>query len=445
MKNGVLPEKFRDEYQLRLSRLFYSRVNLFCYIAISTFLLEIILSFSFFSNVVDTKDIPGVAGGMFFSALLLATGKLSDSLYFQKLRAFFFSFLLILIAILAAQARPDVMPYMGSALILLAFLSSVLLLPWTWLEAAVIGTFTVVNFIWIYRVMGTFVNIDVFAINIVLLGDAAFIGAIVKRSEEVLKIKNFIILKHIEEKNAMVAKELELAKRIHKGLMPRSVSTDIADIAVTHKPMFYMGGDYANVHFMDDKKLFFILADVTGHGVSAALLVNRLHIEVEQLISEDMTPGNILNTLERFVNEDFGKMGFFLSAFCGILDFARNKLVYSNYGHPPQILLHLETNKIELMRPQTFLMGAGMGGANRLYSTEVTFKRGDRLILFSDGIVEAKNSNEKFFGYKRLEMSAKNNIGLKAEEFNRKLVSEVREFQSGRQADDIFLLTIQTK
>lgn len=443
MRN-IIPEKFKSEYQVALSELFHFRTNLFCYIAISVFSLELIFGFIFFRDLLGAKDMPGIIGGISFSLLLLIAEKFPRSLPLHRLRATFFSFLLILIAILAAIAHPEIISHLGITLILLAFFTSVLLLPWSWLETTVIGVFTLINFIWIYYVSGTFVNNEIFAINIILLSIAIFIGAIIKRNKEILRKKNFAAKKEIEEKNAIMAKELELAKKIHKSLLPHSMKSDLVEIAVTYKPVFYMGGDYAKFHFIDKNRVIFILADVTGHGVSAALLVNRVHTEIEQLIRKGLLPGEMLKSLDKFIDEQFGKMGFFLTAFCGLLNFSEKKLTYSNYGHPAQILLQSKENKIILMKSQTFLMGIGME-VSKVYSADVPFDKGDRLILFTDGITEARDVKGNFFGQRKLEEFTKNNINLDATEFNNQLIRELDKFQSGHQYDDIFLSTIQIK
>jgi serine phosphatase RsbU (regulator of sigma subunit) len=137
-------------------------------------------------------------------------------------------------------------------------------------------------------------------------------------------------------------------------------------------------------------------------------------------------------------------MGYFLSAFCGLLDFSKGKLTYSNYGHPPQMLLQSSGSNIVLMKSQTFLMGIGMDAGN-VFSTEINFRKGDRLVLFTDGIIEAKSPEGELFGNGRLEDFAKKNSALGVSEFNNKLVEKVEKFQAGEQHDDIFLLTVQTK
>ncbi|MBF0253267.1 MAG: serine/threonine-protein phosphatase, partial [Candidatus Omnitrophica bacterium] len=220
--------------------------------------------------------------------------------------------------------------------------------------------------------------------------------------------------------------------------------TDLVDIAVSYKPVFYMGGDYAKFHFIGEKKLIFVLADVTGHGVSAALIVNRIHIAIERLIREEIQPGELLKQLEEVISRDFGQMGIFLTAFCGLIDFSEKRLIYSNHGHPPQILLQSSDNSIVLMKSQTFLMGVGLE-EDSVYHNDISFEEGDRIILFTDGITEARNEKGEMFGQERLEKFSRHNAGLDVVQFNNKMLEEIECFQKGQQEDDIFLLTIQNK
>ncbi|MDP8293135.1 MAG: PP2C family protein-serine/threonine phosphatase [Candidatus Orphnella occulta] len=445
MIKEIIPDRFKKEYKLELAKLFHLRINLFCYVAICVFLLEVLLGSIFFKHLLSVKDMPGIIGGLAFAILSLVTGNITKKLWYQKARALLFSFILISIAILAAIAHPEIMSFMGIGLVLIALFMTILLLPWSLIEAVIIGMFTLVSFIMVYISTNVFVSAEILGINSILLFVAVFIAVIAKASEDISRRKIFAAGKEIDEKSALMAKELELAKKIHKSIIPHSVNHKLADIAVMYKPMFYMGGDYAKFHFINNDKLLFIVADVTGHGVCSALLVNRVHAEIERLArGDDLSPGAILKELDEFINKDFGKMGFFLTAFCGLLDFSNNKLIYSNYGHPPQILLQSKENSIVLMQPQTFLMGIGMD-ASSIHNNDIAFAPGDRLILFTDGIIEARDSSKQEFGSKRLEDFVQDNNILDVETFNEALMKKLDDFQLGVQDDDVFLLTIQTK
>lgn len=444
MKETIIPEKFKEEYKNELKRTLSQRINLFCYIAISVFSLEFIVALIFFRTLLSAKDMPGILGGIFFSLALLSTGKFARKLITQKIRGMVFSSLIISIAILAAAAHPDVIANLGITLVLIAFFVSTLLLPWNVIESAVIGAYTLMTFAGVYQMTNTYVNVEIFGINLTLLIVATLICMIVKRSEGIMRQKDFALKKEVEEKSRILMEELELANKIHGGLMPKSISTDLVDVAVNYRPMLYMGGDYAKFHFLDKDRLFFMISDITGHGVSAALLVNRIHTEIENLIREGLMPGEVLRRLDNFIKSDFGKMGIFLSGFCGVLDFSSNKLVYSNYGHPPQILFQKSNKKIVFMESQTFLMGIGMETSD-VYEVKINFARGDRIFLFTDGIVESKNPAGEEFGYERLKSFISEKSELDVARLNEELMAVVKDFQAGTQGDDIFLLSIQIK
>ena len=443
--NRSIPVRFKEEYKGELKRIFDQRINLFCYIVISAFFIEVVLASFWFRRLLSAKDLPGIAGGTILAVGILFSGKLAKrTLFLHKVRGFLFSVFIVSIAILAAAAHPDVIASLGITLILIGMFASVLLLPWNVLETAALGVYTLVCFIGVYEMSDAYVNYEIFGINITLLITATLICMVVKKSEEIMRQKDFVLKEEIEEKNRIMVDELELANKIHSGLMPKSVKTDLVDIAVDYKPMLYIGGDYAKFHFADKDRLVFMIADITGHGVSAALLVNRLHTEIEEILRMKMSPGDMLKRLESFIKADFGKMSIFLSAFGGMLDFKSRKLAYSNFGHPPQILFRKENNRIIYMESQTFLMGIGMDESN-VYQMTLDFEKGDKIFLFTDGILEAKDPSGEMFGSKRLEEFVRQNGVLEVMDFNEKLMSALHEFQKGVQCDDIFLLSIQIK
>lgn len=439
-----IPDGLKQEYFSELKKIFYIRTNLLSIIAIAAFSLELVLGLTVFRDILSKKDMPGIIGGISFGVILLATGRLNRSFSLQKGRALIFSLLLLLIASLAALAHPEIIQYLGISLVLFALFASALLFPWTALETCLIGLFALISFIAAYLSAGIFRDGEIFGIETILFGVAVLVAAGAKRSEEILSVKAFLSQKEVEEKSAAMAKELELARKIHAGLMPESFSNEFADIAVTYKPMLYIGGDYARFYFREKSRLLFIVSDVTGHGVSSALLVNRVHTEIERLARDGKGPGDVSKSLADFIERDFGKMGYYLSAFCGELDFDKKRLAYSNHGHPPQILVHSKDDSIEFMESHTFLMGIGMDPDN-LYSSEIPFSRGDRLVLFTDGIIEAKDEKGELFGYDALKEFVRSHRSLAAADFNKALLERISAYQNDKQSDDIFLLTIEVK
>lgn len=159
----------------------------------------------------------------------------------------------------------------------------------------------------------------------------------------------------LHRQHILLERELEVATRVHETLIPKNLKTDQLDLALTYRPVSSMGGDYAS-YFLHDNRLLFIISDVTGHGVPAALLVNRVDSEFKRQASKNKEPGDIMKTLESFIEHQFRGTQMYLSAFCGALEFGSGRLAYSNYGHLPQIVFNPEENKIDLMEAQTTLL-----------------------------------------------------------------------------------------
>lgn len=250
----------------------------------------------------------------------------------------------------------------------------------------------------------------------------------------------------IEKQSDRINRELEFAVLIHRTLVPQSMSNALADIEVTYRPTTGVGGDYAEIQFPEENKMLFILCDVTGHGVPAALLVNRLHAEFQHLSKECPTPGALLKKLNEFILHDFAQTGMYLSAFCGLADFKSGKLTYSNYGHPAQFILPSERPGVEALASQTSLLGVRLDeDPSLVYEQEVPLSRGDRLLLFTDGVVEAADQSGEAFGEARLGELLLAYRHLPPGVCNRRLVEELDRHRSGEIRDDILIMTVHVK
>jgi len=237
--------------------------------------------------------------------------------------------------------------------------------------------------------------------------------------------------------------ELEVATHVHRTLIPRSISTGHIDIAVTCLPAHYLGGDYARYTFVSPDQLLFIIGDVTGHGVPAALLVNRIHTEFEELARSHTSPGKLLTALNNFIIRDFEGTNMYLSAFCGLIDMKKHELTFTNCGHPAQYLYVKNGSRIRLLTSQEALLGVmpveGHG------ETQVPLANNDRIVLFTDGAIEAKNQAAEEFGQERIENYILAQHGLEPERFNAGFIKELTEFAPDGFNDDVFLMTIQMK
>ena len=285
----------------------------------------------------------------------------------------------------------------------------------------------------------------------IMLFLSAVVSLVVIKRERERDLENYILLKDVEEKNDQMEKELKLATKVHSKLIPHSTSTNLADIAVTYVPMHYIGGDYAKFHVYDKHKLLFIICDVTGHGVSAALTVNALNTEFERLAKEmklpsDILPGEILKAVNTFMLNNFSELNMYMTAFCGLLDFHHlsRKFTYSSYGHPPQYIYHSANPKLEKLAAQTSFLGLPLDD-QKTYNNEVPFGKNDSILLFTDGLIEARDLKGDEYGADRVEAYISKNRGLGVDIFNENLLNEANAFAHNDLKDDLFILNIKTK
>jgi len=189
------------------------------------------------------------------------------------------------------------------------------------------------------------------------------------------------------------------ASEIQKGLLPGSMpQVDGYEISATMRPVHFIGGDYYNVLRINNTQTALCIADVAGKGLPGALLMANLQAALKPLIRDNVQPGELCNRLNRHLCEIM-PANKFISLFYGVLDSNKNLLTYCNAGHNPPLLVRFNGGTRELESSGAILgqfPNWDYGQAN------VRLNRGDILLLFTDGVVEAENEDGEAFGEQRL-------------------------------------------
>jgi len=443
-----IPEKYRDEYVKKLAQLIKSRVFLFGILAIVIYSVVDLIDFIFMGGF-EKAEIPAWILLILGTLVILFFNSKAKTLKQAKLSAYILTAFLLVVLTKVSLIYYTYMGMASTMFLFLLFLVS-FTIPWEPFEIIPITCMHLGALSCLLYYFNKFVSMkmnqsdDWYYDGLVLISMGFVLAFIVRAKETKWHIGNFLLLKDVEAKNEQMRLELELATRVHKTLIPKSISTNKVDIAVTYLPMQYIGGDYAKFQFIDNDKLLFMIGDITGHGVSAALLVNRLHIEFDRLIKEEIQPGVVLSKLNDFILKDFEGIHMYLSAFCGLLDFKQEKLSYSNHGHPTQYIYRIKNAEITRLESQASMLGLPITDKG-IYQHEIDFSQGDKLLLFTDGVIETKNESKQEYGEKRLEEFVRKNHTLLADLFNRRLLDELNMFKSGDFEDDIFVLNINIK
>jgi serine phosphatase RsbU (regulator of sigma subunit) len=422
-----------------------SRLKLFSIIApiiyIAASLLSTITNPSEFKPIELTTWIFLIASSIF----VLAINKKTKTLRGAKSDAFLFISLLTVVLVAIFFIYPQYVVN-GFGVFMVSLFCATFIIPWEVKEVILIGILNFLGysatFLWLRQSFPPQVYIE----GLIYLAVTLSACIIIRRRDDEREKENFVLMKELEKRYGQMQRELMLARQVHDTLIPKSKSTANADIAVSYIPVSTVGGDYATFHETTEGNLSFLIGDVTGHGVPAALLVNRLYGEVEALFTSSRGPGKLLNELDRFVNEHFKLTDMYMSVCCGLIDFKQKKLFYSNYGHPAQILFQHKDNKICLLESQTYFLGIRTDSdTSQIFEGAIDFGHKDRIILFTDGIIEAKDKTNQLYGIEKLKAFAQGHRNELPNEFNRNLLKEIKLFSSGSIADDLFFLTIDVK
>jgi sigma-B regulation protein RsbU (phosphoserine phosphatase) len=236
-----------------------------------------------------------------------------------------------------------------------------------------------------------------------------------------------------------IKKELSVASEIQKKIIPESLpEIEGYNIAGTNIPSKEVGGDYYDCLKLNDGRYALIMADVAGKGVPASLLVSTLNASLNAYLDLQV-PLEQLATKINSIIYNSSPSNKFITFFISILNPATGELDVVNAGHNPSLLLRKNKTLVKIEAGGVafgmFDMGLPFAGE------QLVMEKGDRLLLFTDGIPEAMNHEEEEYSDERLEEFFCNNLPESAEKFISNLVKDVRKHTgSTPQSDDITAL-----
>jgi phosphoserine phosphatase RsbU/P len=238
---------------------------------------------------------------------------------------------------------------------------------------------------------------------------------------------------------ALQDQELERAREIQQSLLPKEIPQIAGfEIAGAWEPARVVGGDYFDVIRLSDGKVGVCIADVVGKSISAALLMANVQATVRAFATEPGSPSWLCSRVNSVLCSNIA-MGKFVTLFYGVLDMKSKSMVFTNAGHlrPIQVSAAGKTQELE--------NGGALLGVFREWRYEdshVTLAAGDRLLLFTDGIIEAANPDGEEFGDRRVMEFCRSHAGASPTELKSQLLAEVKRFCRSQLGDDATLIVI---
>jgi sigma-B regulation protein RsbU (phosphoserine phosphatase) len=203
----------------------------------------------------------------------------------------------------------------------------------------------------------------------------------------------------LEAAQAKLTLELNLARKVQLGLMPKPpMPRGAIRLAVRYDSANALGGDVYDFTLLDDARLGVLMADISGHGVNAALLSGMVKTLAAPLTGADAEPGQVLAGLDTAAEQYFPE-GFFCTAFYLRIDENTGAFAYAGVGHPAAIIVGPEGTR--LLESEPGLLGIGMATDTETRSDAL--KPGESLLLYTDGLPDAMDPSDKSFGQDRIQ------------------------------------------
>ncbi len=260
-------------------------------------------------------------------------------------------------------------------------------------------------------------------------------------------IRDITERREMEARLARSSAELEIAAEIQQSFLPDVVPQISGfDIAAKSVMALEVGGDFFDVipfevMPLEEGTLGILIADVSGKGVPAALFMalSRIVVRVNALWHRD--PARAIHDANNVIAQD-SKSGMFVTLFYGALSEKTRTLTYVNAGHNPPVVFRGADGALELLKPTGIALGAA---ENRDYSSRtVDIGPGDGLVMYTDGVTEAVDTELQMFGEERLNAIIRRSARLSAQEILTSILEGVREFTGDvPQFDDITLMVIK--
>lgn len=243
------------------------------------------------------------------------------------------------------------------------------------------------------------------------------------------------------QRTRKIERDLEQAVEVQRFLLPpRRVDGAGWRVCNLYRPVEHLGGDFLDLHVRPDGRVCILVADVSGHGTSAALTGAMTKTAFLRAAPSTQSPQGLLTAIQR---ELFGMVppGSFMTALTAVIDPSRREVTLASAGHPPP--LRVKAGKAQVVDLETELVLLVEGDLRYTQQTLVTLDPSERLLLYTDGAVEARIPRGALLGTEGLMRHAGGLADREPEVFLEELMKRIAAHAENQLRDDIALLTIE--
>jgi PAS domain S-box-containing protein len=257
--------------------------------------------------------------------------------------------------------------------------------------------------------------------------------------EEQLRKSNALL----EQRYMEMESELSLAARVQQSLSPQSLVWSDVSVESYYSPARTIGGDFGVVFPQGDEVLSIVLCDVSGHGIGSALMANRIYAETLHQLERKSAPVSLLRHVHEFVHNRLATDGFYFTMAAVRFSMRGRRANFAAAGHPPAMLL--SRGGVRLLQSQNGILGCLSEIAPSECANEIGLAPGDRLVLYTDGLVEAFNTQEEMLGIEGLSQLVLDSAKLTLPKMRQAIIEGVAAWRHGPLADDASLVLVEIR
>lgn len=258
-----------------------------------------------------------------------------------------------------------------------------------------------------------------------------------------LKVKDNTIRQNmasIKKKNDIAQFELNIAQKIQSSIMPVAKKVGHITWTVDYQPLYTVSGDYYDILRLSDGSVAIFIGDASGHGVPAAFLTIMAKIYFSSLVEKISDPAELLRQISVLMAAYLEMEGLYMTGFY-LRIYPDNRAEYCNCIHPTPLVLRKQTGELEQLPSTGFYIGI-LDDDRKNTTRTLQLNPGDRLILYSDGITEAKNTKKKMFSVERLAGIVREHTGASPDELKKILIDALTEFRGDVALNDDLTILI---
>jgi sigma-B regulation protein RsbU (phosphoserine phosphatase) len=259
-----------------------------------------------------------------------------------------------------------------------------------------------------------------------------------KAAEQHLRAANT----QLEERQKEIEEDLVLAARVQQSLAPKSMVWGGIQVETFYHPVHTIGGDFGLVSPLDEDHLNVLVCDVSGHGITSALVANRIYSETISQLNNGAPLGEMLRRLNHLVMQSIGSSLFFFTLSVARVDRSGRRMVFAGAGHPPAMIVQ-PGEEPRLLESRSTVLGVLPDAVDAESALEVQLNAGERIVLYTDGITDVFDSQGKMLGVAGVRRFVHETAMLPLHEMKKAILDRVAQWREGPPADDISLILVE--